>query len=162
MITFVAVKPQDTIDFHLRWSWTKLVRLYGQEADRRGIQLAYVYVLLHTEKSGTPSTKLGPRMGMEPTSLSRTLRAMEDLGLIERRPDDNDGRSVRVFLTTDGIAARRQARDLVVKMNERLSTLLGREASMQLIESMQKLNEILDHPAALLAGIVPNTTNPLT
>jgi MarR family transcriptional regulator, organic hydroperoxide resistance regulator len=158
LITFVAVKPQDTIDFHLRWSWTKLVRLYSQEADRRGIKLAYVYVLLHTEKSGTPSTKLGPRMGMEPTSLSRTLRAMEDLGLIERLPDETDGRSMRVFLTNDGIAARREARDLVVKMNERLSSLLGEETSMQLIESMQKLNEILDHPAELLDGVIPKTT----
>jgi DNA-binding MarR family transcriptional regulator len=149
----VPVKPQDTLDFHLRWAWTKLSRLYNAEADRRGIPFSYVFILLHTERQGTPSTKLGPKMGMESTSLSRTLKGMEAMGLIERRKDANDKRSMRVFLTQNGVAARRQARDLVVSVNDRLRELMGSDAVDRLLIEMKRLNEILDEPSSLMAGL---------
>jgi MarR family transcriptional regulator, organic hydroperoxide resistance regulator len=149
----VPVKPQETLDFHLRWAWTKLSRLYNAEADRRGIPFSYVFILLHTERQGTPSTKLGPKMGMESTSLSRTLKGMEAIGLIERRQDANDKRSMRVFLTQNGVAARRQARDLVVSVNDRLRELMGSDAVDRLLIEMKRLNEILDEPSSLMAGL---------
>ena len=147
------MKPQDTIDFHLRWGWTKLSKLYSAEAERRGIPFSFVFILLHTEKTGTPSTKLGPKMGMESTSLSRTLKGMEAMGLIERRKDANDKRSMRVFLTQNGVAARRQARDLVVSVNDRLRELMGSDAVDRLLIEMKRLNEILDEPDSLMAGL---------
>lgn len=147
------MKPQDTLDFHLRWAWTKLSRLYSAEADRKGIPFSYVFILLHTERQGTPSTKLGPKMGMESTSLSRTLKGMEAMGLIERRQDANDKRSMRVFLTQNGVAARRQARDLVVSVNDRLRELMGSDAVDRLLIEMKRLNEILDEPSSLMAGL---------
>ena len=146
------MKPEDTIDFHLRWAWTKLSRLYASEAERRGIPFAYVFILLHTERTGTPSTKLGPKMGMEPTSLSRSLRGMEDMGWIERRPDTTDKRMMRVFLTSTGVAARREARDLVVTVNGRLRMVLGDSSVDRLLEEMKRLNEVLDEPQALVAS----------
>lgn len=149
----MPVKPQDTLDFHLRWAWTKLSRLYSAEADRKGIPFSYVFILLHTERQGTPSTKLGPKMGMESTSLSRTLKGMEAMGLIERRQDANDKRSMRVFLTQNGVAARRQARDLVVSVNDRLRELMGSDAVDRLLIEMKRLNEILDEPSSLMAGL---------
>ena len=89
------------------------------------------YALLSIEREGTPSTKLGPRMGMEATSLSRTLKSMEGQGLIERRQDEHDRRSVRVFLTEDGVKARRQIRELVIELNARLHELLGEDAGLR-------------------------------
>lgn len=144
------MKPQETLDFHLRWGWTKLSRLYSAEAERRGIPFSYVFILLHTDRNGTPSTKLGPKMGMESTSLSRALKGMESMGLIERRKDSVDNRSVRVFLTQDGIAARRQARDLVVSVNDRLRNELGTDPFERLLTEMKRLNEILDDPSILI------------
>ena len=108
------------------------------------------YALLSIEKEGTPSTKLGPRMGMEATSLSRTLKRMEENGLIKRIPDSKDKRSVRVFLTSDGVEARRQARDLVVGINERLAAMLGHKTINELNVGLQKLNEILEDPEHLM------------
>ena len=108
------------------------------------------YALLSIEREGTPSTKLGPRMGMEPTSLSRTLKGMEKKGLIERHPDPNDGRSVRVFLTPLGVDSRRQARDLVVGINKRLAAMLGSKTLKELNEGLQRLNSILEDPEHLM------------
>jgi DNA-binding MarR family transcriptional regulator len=89
-------------------------------------------------------------MGMESTSLSRALKGMESMGLIERRKDSIDNRSVRVFLTQDGIAARRQARDLVVSVNDRLRNELGTDPFERLLTEMKRLNEILDDPSILI------------
>tara|TARA_B110000879_G_scaffold1491_1_gene1907 strand:+ start:1120 stop:1602 length:483 start_codon:yes stop_codon:yes gene_type:complete len=141
---------QETIDFNLRWGWAKLTRLYSAEAERRGITMSVGYALLNIEREGTPSTKLGPRMGMEPTSLSRTLKGMENKGLIERRPCENDGRSVRVFLTPLGVESRREARDLVVGINKRLAAMLGSETLKELNEGLQRLNTILEDPEHLI------------
>ena len=71
------MQARETIDFQLRWGWTKLARLYTALAERHGISMSVGYALLSIEREGTPSTKLGPRMGMESTSLSRTLKSMQ-------------------------------------------------------------------------------------
>ena len=89
-------------------------------------------------------------MGMEPTSLSRSLKGMEDMGLIVRRPDAADRRSVRVFLTPEGVSARRQARDLVVLVNTELRSLLGADEVDALLASLRRLNDVLDRPESVL------------
>ena len=75
---------------------------------------------------------------------------MEDKGLIERRQDDVDRRSVRVFLTEDGVQARRQIRELVIELNARLHELLGDEAAEQLLMGLARLNELLEVPDQLI------------
>ena len=147
---FGSMEAQDTIDFQLRWGWSKLARLYTSLAESHGISMSVGYALLSIEREGTPSTKLGPRMGMEATSLSRTLKGMEDKGLIERRQDNVDRRSVRVFLTEDGVQARRQIRELVIELNTRLHELLGEEAADQLLMGLARLNELLEVPDQLI------------
>ena len=51
---------------------------------------------------GTPSTQLGPNMGMEATSLTRSLNNLEKLGVIERKKDPNDKRKTIIHLTEFG------------------------------------------------------------
>jgi len=69
-------------------------------------------------EEGVPSTSLGPRMGMEATSLSRTLKTMEDKGLIRREPNPEDGRGVLIKLTKEGLEKRTLSRSLVKKFNK--------------------------------------------
>jgi hypothetical protein len=64
---------------------------------------------------------------------------------------------MRVFLTTQGVTARRQARDLVITVNNRLRELLGSDSVKRLLEEMKRLNEILDHPEELLQTIQSQT-----
>ena len=66
----------------------------------------------------TPSTSLGPKMGMEATSLSRTLKNMEDKGLIERKPNPADGRSVLIHLTPFGKEMREFSKAVVLRFDE--------------------------------------------
>ena len=63
------------------------------------------------------------------------------------------GWSRRVFLTQNGVAARRQARDLVVSVNDRLREHMGSDSVDRLLTEMKRLNEILDEPSSLMAGL---------
>ena len=64
---------------------------------------------------------------------------------------------MRVYLTETGVTARREARDLVVTVNERLRQLLGADSVDRLLIEMKRLNEVLDQPQHLLA--TPSSTN---
>ena len=98
-----------TIDYALRATWQAVARMYNEEAKHFGATMAVGFTLLSIDpKTGTPSTALGPKMGMEPTSLSRILKSMEGKGLIERRPNPEDGRSVLIHLTDFGLEKRRR------------------------------------------------------
>ncbi len=113
-------KPEYLLDLDIRLSWHKLSRMYNQRAAQYGMSMSVGFILLHIDKEGTPSTQLGPRMGMEPTSLSRTLKAMEEKGFIRREEDKNDKRIVRIFLTDEGLKARYIARDVVFEFNNKV------------------------------------------
>jgi DNA-binding MarR family transcriptional regulator len=57
---------------------------------------------------------------------------------------------VRVFLTPEGVSARRQARDLVVLVNTELRSLLGADEVDALLASLRRLNDVLDRPESVL------------
>lgn len=58
-----------TIDYALRATWQAVSRMYNEEAGKHTSTMATGFTLLSIDPdSGTPSTSLGPRMGMEATS----------------------------------------------------------------------------------------------
>lgn len=139
------MKPEETLDFHLRWAWHNIARIYNAEAARHGITMSTGFVLLSIDqKEGTPSTKLGPKMGMEPRSLTRTLKSMEEENLIHRKNDKNDKRSVRVFLTDKGKKKREIARSKVVYFNETLQKKLGKKNVTEFFKTMSEVNNLLE------------------
>jgi len=139
------MKPQETLDFHLRWAWHNIARIYNAEAANHGITMSVGFVLLSIDKEGTPSTKLGPKMGMEPRSLTRTLKSMEEENLIYRKSDKNDKRSVRIFLTEKGRKKREIARQKVVFFNEVLQKKLGKRKVSDFFQTMDELNGMLEN-----------------
>mgnify|MGYP000533660277 CR=1 FL=1 len=90
------------IDFKIRWAWHAISRMYNEVAAEHEVSTAIAYAMLSIDKNGTLSTQLGPTMGMEPRSLTRTLKSMEDKGLIKRITETKDKRKVRIFLTEKG------------------------------------------------------------
>ena len=67
-----------TIDHLLRSTWMAVAKMYNEEASKKNSSMAVGFALLSIDPlKGTPSTSLGPKMGMEATSLSRTIKSME-------------------------------------------------------------------------------------
>jgi len=141
------MKPQQTIDFHLRWLWQKIIRIYNQEASKFGGTMSVGYVLLNIDKDGTPSTKLGPKMGMESRSLTRTLKSMEEKGLIYKTQAENDGRLVLIHLTNDGKKYRDTSREVVLKLNEYVHENIDSDKLETFFEVSKQINELLDNPS---------------
>jgi DNA-binding MarR family transcriptional regulator len=125
--TFYPLKPEETIDYHLKSTWQAVSRMYNEVASAYGGTMATGYVLLNIDAEGTPSTSLGPRMGMESTSLSRTLKSMEDKGLIERQRHEEDGRIVLIKLTDFGREKRELAREAVINFNRSVQDIVPEE-----------------------------------
>lgn len=55
-------------------------------------------------EEGIPTSQLAAAMGVEPPTATKMLQRMERTGLIERRPDPEDARISRVYLTQRGRA----------------------------------------------------------
>ena len=132
------------VDFVLRHLWHKISRLYNQKAAEQELTGSIGYILLNIEKDGTPSTQLGPKMGMEPTSLSRTIKTMEQKGLIRRVSDKLDKRKVLVFLTEDGLEKRRMARDVVMGFHKSIMNTIPKGKLAAFFEVAERLDTLLD------------------
>jgi len=110
---------EKTIDQLIRELWMSITKLYNEKAAKYGGTMAIGYVLLKIDPQvGTPSTALAPMMGMESTSLSRTLKKMEEKGLIFREKNPYDGRSVLIKLTDYGLDMREKSKETVLNFNE--------------------------------------------
>ena len=136
------MKPEETIDYHVRAVWYGIFRMYNQMGTEHDITTSLGYVLLniHTE-GGTPATKIAPLMGMESRSLSRMLKSMEEKGLIYRKKDEHDKRSVIIFLTKEGIRRKEISRNTVRKFNEKLREIIPKKDLEAFFRVMNTVNQ---------------------
>ena len=109
-----------TIEYALRSTWQLVTTMYNEKAMRYDATMTMAFTLLSIDPDGTPSTALGPKMGMESTSLSRLLNTMEERGYIERQPNPEDGRGVLIFLTEQGKEKRALSKNTVLEFNNGL------------------------------------------
>ena len=100
--------------------------------------------LLNIDDNGTPATKIAPLLGMEPTSLSRMLKNMEERGLIYRRGDDLDKRKVLIFLTEEGLRMRRLTRKVVKGFNDKLFQNVDAQTFNCLVKISNNINASLE------------------
>ncbi|BDB55013.1 MarR family transcriptional regulator [Flavobacterium ammoniigenes] len=133
-----------TIDYVLRATWQAVSRMYNEEAAKYGATMATGFVLLSIDKDkGTPSTTLGPKMGMEATSLTRTLKSMEEKGLIIRKRNPFDGRGVLIYLTDLGKEKRELSKNTVLKFNETIKQHVSQEKLKHFMEVSDAINELI-------------------
>lgn len=126
---------EKTIDYVLRTTWLAVQKMYNEEASKFEATMATAFTLLSIDpKRGTPSTALGPKMGMESTSLSRILKTLETRELIKRSPNPDDGRGVLIHLTDLGLIKREESRQRVFTFNNRVKNEID----------LEKLNHFYD------------------
>lgn len=132
-----------TIDYYLRATWQSLEKSYNEEAIKHGETISVGFVLLSIDKEGTPSTSLGPRMGIEPTSLTRTIKQMEERGLIYRQKNPNDGRGVLVYLTPLGKQKRDQSKKVVKQFEKIVNEHINPEKMAVFLEVISDINALI-------------------
>jgi DNA-binding MarR family transcriptional regulator len=65
---------------------------------------------LDTEGPAT-TAELARAEGMKPQSMGATVAALEEMGILERKPHPTDGRQMNIELTAKGAAMRKSAKD---------------------------------------------------
>lgn len=131
------------LDYYLKSGWQVILNKYNQLAAQYGITQAMGYVLINIHKEGTPVTQIASLMGVKSTSLSRILNHLEKLGLIYRMVNDEDKRSVKVFLTPTGIEKKRIARNVVLDLNAYLDQHMSKSEKTVVINVLNRINSII-------------------
>ena len=134
-----------TIDSVYRATWQAISKMYNEQASKYGTSMSVGFALLIIDPvNGTPSTSIAPKMGMEATSLSRTLKSMEVKGLVERCPNPDDGRGVIVKLTKLGKQKRVIAKSLVLSFNDCLKKHFSQVELDSFVSMSNKIIDIIN------------------
>lgn len=133
-----------TIDYIIRNTWLKIAKMYNDEAAKFDSTMVTGFTLLSIDpKTGTPSTQLGPKMGIQPTSLSRTIKGLEERGLIERVPHEKDKRSVIIRLTQDGLIMRNVSKQIVLNFNDKVLDSVSKQDLDTFIRVSNTIRELV-------------------
>ena len=137
-----------SIDHALRATWQAVAKMYNEQASKHDVTMAVAMALLNIDyKNGTPSTSLGPSMGMEATSLSRILKSMEERGFIYREKNLLDRRSICIKLTKLGIEKREFSKSSVNQFNKAVRENLSEEKINHFFEVAETVNRLINQKA---------------
>ena len=140
-----SLPKEDTVDFNIKFAWHSINRMYNQQASGHDLTTSIGFVLLNIDsKNGTPATKIAPLLGMEPRSLSRMLKALEERGLICRKSDPDDKRLVKIFLTDLGRQKKDIAKKTVRTFNEAIRDQVPADKLKVFFEVIKDIQKIID------------------
>ncbi len=138
------MKKENTIDHALRATWQAVAKTYNEQALKHQSTMAMAMALLYIDyENGTPSTALGPSMGMEATGLSRLLNTMEKKGFIYREKNPKDGRGVFIKLTELGKQKRELSKESVKQFNKRIEENISNEKINHFFEVTEVIKELI-------------------
>jgi DNA-binding MarR family transcriptional regulator len=108
----VPRKTLDTAVIDLMQSIGVLMRRVRAASGLHELSLTEASVMGRLAKDGPATTAdLARAEGMKPQSMGTTIAALEEMGMVERKPHPTDGRQVNIGLTAKGAAVRKSAKD---------------------------------------------------
>ena len=140
------MEPEDTIDYNIRKTWFNITKMYNRTATDYMASTSLAMIVLNIDMvEGTPSTQLGPNMGMESTSLSRSLNKLEESGYITRKPDPKDKRKSIIHLTKSGLKGREVAKEIVLDFNNKVYSYFDQSEMDTFFKILKKINHIINN-----------------
>jgi len=150
MFTFGCMKSKtqsrkETYCSRIKQSWHSISRMYNAQGDDYDLTTTLGFILLYINTpEGVPSTSIGPALGMEATSMVRTLNSMEEKGWIRRKKDAKDARKVMISLTAKGKQKRDISKLAVQLFNEKVEKRVGKQKLKIFTEVLNEINAISD------------------
>ena len=95
------------------------------------------------EQEGLMHTELARRLQVQPATITKMLKRMEKAGFVERRPDPEDQRVSRVYLTEAGRAVRADVQQVWRKLDEEAFAGLTPEERAQVRRLFVQIRENL-------------------
>ena len=162
MLARTPMKKEETVDYPIKSAWHAISRMYNQQAAEEGFTTAIGFVLINiNSKEGTPATKIAPLIGLETRSLTRMLKTMEEKGLIYKKADPVDKRSVRMFLTEEGKRKKEISVQSVKRFNEQVRAALTEEELASFFGVISKIQKVIDEiqTKEVLSGLSEQETH---
>ena len=136
-------KDKIEIDLILKQTWLSVSKMYSEMAQDHDATVVQGLTLLKIDpKEGTRSTNLGPKMAIEPTSLTRIIKLLEDNGYIYKEKTPTDKREVIIKLTDKGINSRNLSKEVVLNFNKKVSERISQEKLEIFQEVMNEIQKI--------------------
>lgn len=111
----------ENVDLMLKSVWLAVSKMYSEQASMHNSTAVQALTLLKIDpKEGTRSTNLGPKMAIEPTSLTRIIKLLEDNGYIYKEKTTSDKREVIIKLTDKELKSRNLSKEVVVGFNKKV------------------------------------------
>jgi len=137
----MSKKHTETVDSKLKSAWQIISRMYNAEAAQYGGSIAIGHFLLNIDSDeGAYASDIAPKLGMESTSLSRIIKALEDEKLIVRKADKEDKRKVKLILTQKGKENKELAKKIVRNFNAEIENKIGKN---KIDEFLKTVNDII-------------------
>lgn len=117
----------------------------GEVLAEVGLHVGQEMVLIELwEQDGLRGGELASRLGVEPPTVTKMLRRLENCGLLARRQDTEDARSFRVFLTEEGRSLEGPVTHCWGRIEEKTLSGLDEEEREQLHRLLQKVRTNLE------------------
>ena len=95
------------------------------------------------QKDGMGAAELAERTRTSPQALSRTLRALESKGMIERQPDPKDRRHTLIRMTDYAREDMREGQMRMKHMFEQVTQRMGEEDLRTLVSLINRMSDIM-------------------
>lgn len=136
----------------IRSSWIEIFKFYNEQNSKEIGTLSTAFVLMTiNEKFGTQVTKIAPRMGMEPNSLSRLLKSLEEKEFVFKRKDTKDKRKVYICLTENGLKLRNIAAERLFSLEKSIKDKISTTDLSAFYKVTGAISEIIEIEKAKLA-----------
>ena len=133
----------ESVDLLLKSVWLAVSKMYSEQASLHNSTAVQALTLLKIDpKEGTRSTNLGPKMAIEPTSLTRIIKLLEDNGYIYKEKTTTDKREVIIKLTDKGLKSRNLSKEVVVNFNQKVVERIDPEKFQIFKEVMSEVMKI--------------------
>ena len=133
----------ESVDLLLKSVWLAVSKMYSEQALLHNSTAVQALTLLKIDpKEGTRSTNLGPKMAIEPTSLTRIIKLLEDNGYIYKEKTTTDKREVIIKLTDKGLKSRNLSKEVVVNFNQKVVERIDPEKFQIFKEVMSEVMKI--------------------
>lgn len=130
----------ETIDSKLKTAWQVVSRMYNAEAALHDGTIAMAHFLLNIDShEGSYAADIAPLLGMESTSLTRIIRSLEEKKLLNRVPDKEDKRKMKIVLTAKGKAQKDLAKNIVRNFNHLVEIKIGHEKLKEFFSTIDEI-----------------------
>lgn len=120
-----------------------LARIVEVTLDGVDLTIQKYRVLSHLTRGPASPSELADRLSVRPPTITRLVDGLVDRGLVERRPDDTDGRRSVHVLTRKGIATLERADSAIAAVFDDIGTELTDDERARAAEGMRLWGEAM-------------------